>query len=548
MHKRLLTVFIFVLSASLLFSQGVETEAPENSEFTKWKKYKLKTGLSTGDIPPPVLANHDWLIAETKKATLVFDEVYDLRTLGLVTVAKDQGSCGACWTFGTLGSLESAMLKQGFGTFNFSEQNIRTCHGFIFGDNLACSGGNNRKSTAYLTRGDGPLLESDIPYNAFNDATCSKRESPQFTIYDVNYYPNDANVIKQAILDYGALYTNMNYQSTSYSVYNNTYYYNGDESTNHAVLLVGWDDNKSTHAGTGAWIIRNSWGDDWGDQGFFHIAYQDTKINSSPASFNGIEDKNEGDIIHMYDELGWISSLGYGNGYALGLNKFTTSEAQTITSIGTFATASGAVIKATVYESKEGNFLINRLGSTEYAYFTYSGYHRIELIEPISLAADKDFYIEVEYATSTYNYPIPFEKAKDDYANPTIESNVGWISSSGTTWTSVGNDVLGKERDLSIRVYAQSMVSASSEIEKDQLSIQIYPQPANRELSLKLNADFINQSLVVISINGQLIYKRTITNTIEKLNLNNFAQGLYLLRIENTNGNLLAQKRFIKTD
>lgn len=546
MHKLLFTIFIFALSTFTVFSQ--EYEAPENPEFTKWKENKLKTGFSTGDIPPPVLANHDWLIAETKKKVLVFDEVYDLRTLGLVTVAKDQSVCGACWTFGTLGSLESAMLKQGFGTFDFSEQNIRACHGFVLGDNLACSGGNSRKSTAYLTRGDGPLLESDIPYNTNNDATCSKRESPQFTIYDINYYPKDANVIKQAILDYGALYTNMNYESASYAANNNTYYYNDDESTNHAVLLVGWDDNKSTHAGTGAWIIRNSWGEDWGDQGFFYIAYQDTKINTSPASFHGIEAKNGGDIIHMYDELGWISSLGYGNGYALGLNKFTTSEAQTLTSIGTFATASGAVIKATVYESKEGNFLINPLGSTEYTNFDYSGYHRIDLIEPISIEENIDFYIEIEYFTPTYNYPIPFEKKSDDYANPQIESNVGWISSSGLIWNPVGNDIVGKERDLSIRVYAQSMVSASNEIDENKSSIQIYPQPANHELNLKLNADFINQNLVILSINGQLIYKRTIKNTIEKLNLNTFATGLYLVRIENTNGSLLAQKRFIKTN
>jgi len=547
MYKSFLIILSFFIATSA-FCQETDVEAALNPEFLKWQANKLKTGISTGESPAPNLPNYDWLIEQTLKNTHTFDAVYDLRSLGIVTPPKDQEDCGACWTFTSLGSLESAMLKQNFGTFDFSEQNMRTCHGFVFGDNLACSGGNNRKATAYLTRGDGPLLENNVPYNTIYDAPCESSTSTQFTIDGANYYPDNEDILKQAILDYGALYTNMYYESESFTSLTNTYYYDGNDIPNHAVLIVGWDDAKSTNAGTGAWIIKNSWGEDWGENGYFYIAYQDSQVNTSVASFHGIKNKNGGDILHMYDELAWINSTGFGSGYAKALIKFTTSEAQTLTSIGTFATATNATIKAYVYGSKTDNILHNALGSTETTIYTHSGYHRIELIEPIRLEANKNFYIEVEYATNSYNFPIPFEKAVDDYASPNIKNDVCWISSNGDTWYPWGNDVLGKERDLCIRVYAYSSATSTHEITEDNKAIQIFPQPAKDEINLRLDENFINHNLLIFSLNGQLLSKHKIKKSTEKINLNNLATGLYLVRIENSNGQIIAQKRFIKAN
>jgi len=86
---------------------------------------------------------------------------YDLRTQGLVTSVKNQGSCGASWTFATCASIESFWLKQGLGSYNLSEDNINNCHGF---DWAPCNGGNIYISFTCLARGSDIMLESDDPY------------------------------------------------------------------------------------------------------------------------------------------------------------------------------------------------------------------------------------------------------------------------------------------------------------------------------------------------------------------------------------------------
>ncbi|MBN2236097.1 MAG: T9SS type A sorting domain-containing protein [Bacteroidales bacterium] len=545
MNKLFLLILSFVTIT--IFAQEVDTEAPLNPNFIKWRSnLQFKSGESTGDIPIPVIPGQEWILSETSKKASAFDAVYDLRTLGLVTVAKDQGNCGACWTFGTLGSLESTLLKQGFGTYDFSEQSIRTCHGFIMGADMACSGGNSHKSAAYLTRGSGPILENDVPYNTDNYAGCDLTTTPQFRVYDVNFLPNDQNVIKQAIINYGALYTNMSWQSSAYTSSSKTFYYSGTEETNHAVLLVGWDDNKSTAAGKGAWIVKNSWGTDWGENGFFYIAYQDSKTNSSVTSFQGVESRNDGDILHAYDELGWLSSTGYGNDYAKALIKFTTGEKQSLLSVGTYATASGAVIKANIYQTKSGNILSGLLGSTEFVTCTYSGYHRLDLISEIELEANQTFYVEVQYHTPFYTYPIPFEKAIADYAEPSIRSSVGWISSDGTTWNAVGSDILDKERDLSVRVYARSATASIDPLDVNNQTIKVYPQPANNKLSIDFESNYLNQKMRIFDIRGQLLLQQKISQLHETIQLDVFAPGIYLIQIEDQSGSVVALKKFMR--
>ncbi len=316
--KKFIFVFCLLISfSSILLSQNNLERAPLNPDFVQYMYQKnsglLRTttheGFILGEIPSPMKRDFSSYV-NTKAA--IGDAVYDLRTAGtggtsLLTSVKDQGNCGSCWTFAALGSIESRWKILGNGDTDLSEDNLNNCHGFEW---APCDGGNLDIAAAYLSRKSGPLSEADDPYTA-TPGSCPSGFLEQAYVTDIVYLPNDRNTIKQALIDYGALYTNMYFRNLSYNSSNKTYYYNGTSITNHAVLLVGWDNNKSTAGGTGAWIIKNSWGSGWGESGYFYISYNDTKVNTSVGYFPNRIDYNADANLYSIDELGCVSGFGY---------------------------------------------------------------------------------------------------------------------------------------------------------------------------------------------------------------------------------------------
>jgi C1A family cysteine protease len=435
--KRMIGLVLFV-SAVMVSAQEITT-APVNPELVKYMEAKAngtlvtKTGEghSLGYIPEPLeyVANKETAVEPRK-----LPSVYDLRALGYMTIAKNQGSCGSCWSFATYGNIESRRLFLGEGTWDLSENNLKQDHGFDWGP---CDGGNGAMSTAYLTRGHGAILEADDPYYA-GDKDNWNSNPPAMYIYDAFVLPRDNAAIKQAVYDFGAIYTNMYWGDTYYNSSNKTYYYNGANSTNHAVTIAGWDDGKVTAGGTGAWIIKNSWGATWGESGYFYISYNDSKVNSSvyywPSKINYDSTRE----INFYDKLGNISNMGYGSTAAYALVKFVPSSNHTITKLGTYVATDGSTIGFQVYDDKSSNTLSNLLGSISNTVIARSGYATLDLPTPINVTAGNDIYVKVYYNTPGYNFPIPFETAYSGYANPVIETGVFWFSSTGSTWTAAG--------------------------------------------------------------------------------------------------------------
>lgn len=96
------------------------------------------------------------------------------------------------------------------------------------------------------------------------------------------------------------------------------YWYNGDEKPNHDVVIIGWDDHYSRDnfnqppEGDGAFICANSWGGEFGDDGYFYVSYYDTNIGIHNILYSGIESADNYDHIYQADLCGWVGQLGYG--------------------------------------------------------------------------------------------------------------------------------------------------------------------------------------------------------------------------------------------
>jgi C1A family cysteine protease len=364
---------------------------------------------------------------------------YDLRSIsGKLPPVRDQGSSGSCWAFATYGSLESCLRPT--DTSDFSENNLKNRHGFDIGPN---EGGNAQMSIAYLARWEGPVSESDDPYNP--SSTSSPAYPPVKHVQEVYFLPaNDPDTLKSALMTYGAAYANYYHNDAYYRSATYSYYCPSATSTNHAVAVVGWDDNfpasnfSTTPPGNGAWIVRNSWGTSWGQSGYFYISYYDAKFTKSTvALFHNAEPTTNYNNIYSYDPLGWITNIGTGSNTLWAANVFTVSSNEQLKAIGLYTTYPDASYNAYIYRNPTsdpvtgGTLVASKSGS-----YTYPGYHTAVLSSPVNLSAGDKFSVVVQMTTPGYNYPQAVECAVSGYSSAaTASSGQSYYSNTGTTWT-----------------------------------------------------------------------------------------------------------------
>lgn len=214
---------------------------------------------------------------------------FDWRDEGGVTPVKDQGNCGSCWAFGTVAPLESAIKIREDITVDLSEQWLVSCNR----DGWGCNGGwwahDYHQYKTGKCGGYGAVLEDDFPYSA-SDESCGGPYDHEYIVEDWGFIGGEGSVpptedIKQAIIDYGPVSAAVR-ASSGWSSYDGTYVYDDHApgSVNHAITIVGWDDNMGSN---GAWIVKNSWGSGWGDNGYMYIEYGCSSVGYSACFVNG---------------------------------------------------------------------------------------------------------------------------------------------------------------------------------------------------------------------------------------------------------------------
>ena len=330
---------------------------------------------------------------------------YDPRE-SLSIPVKNQKPSNMCWAYTLAANLEISFMRAGAGIFDLSEEHLAYFFANRQNDPLGNTasdkntvlhsyrdGGNQTLAAIFLSSWSGMALESQVPYETNEDHTLDSEKVPDAGMaYNTTAYLENAvfssysvNNIKELISEYGSVSMSFGMYDSYYNPHLYAYSYPGSAGVNHAVTLVGWDDNfskdnfnsASNVTSDGAWIARNSWGDDWGDGGYFYISY---------------ENKSNYNIVAAEA----TTSPQYRNNYFY-------DGSCALSKLSLYPSGSGRISSvANVFQAKAGNGNGEALGEVVLATYTDGGTYSIQIYTNLT---DKSNPVS---GTPAYSTPVSF--------------------------------------------------------------------------------------------------------------------------------------------
>lgn len=407
---------------------------------------------TTGEKKAEEVRHGPFIRKRQAEFTIPLPSVYDSRKEGRAPKVEDQQDLGTCWAFASLTALESALLPE--ESWDFSEDHMSIRNSFHMGQN---AGGDYTMSLAYLLAWQGPVTEEEDPYN---DGISPEGLTAEKHLQEVQILPaGDREAIKQAVYRTGgvqsSLYTslkNSQSQSAYYQKENRAYYYDGDAEPNHDVVIMGWDDEYPRENFTipppedGAFLCVSSWGEAFGDGGYFYVSYYDSNMGQTNLVYTKIEDKDNYDKIYQTDLCGWSGQAGYGSDTAYGANVYQAEEREQLAAAGFYAVgpdtryeiygaagidkipASGVQngsVQARTLDFKDRQLLAQ--GTLKYA-----GYYTIDFERPLEIEKGQRFAVIIKLTTRDSVQPIAIEYQADSSPGTVdITDGEGYLSYDG---------------------------------------------------------------------------------------------------------------------
>ena len=385
---------------------------------------------------------------------------YSMLDYDLLTPVKNQGIDGNCWAFSAMAALESCIKKASNLTLDLSEANLKNLMAWYsdYGKSVPVNGGgSDPMAFGYFASWLGPIDENEDSYYT-NDYLSPLLKSilhiQNILVLKRNSY-TDNDAIKYAIMKYGAVSTGMFYNS-SYLNNRFSYYFNGNETSNHAVCIVGWDDNYSKQnfkfkpSGDGAWIVRNSWGPSWGNNGYFYVSYYDTmfaQVNKADSYTFILNDTVRLNRVYQY-EIELTDYIGYYRNNIAYKNVFTVEGDEYLAAVSTYF-EDECSYELKVYVNDEWRDLIKGNAT--------SGYFTINLNEYIYLNSGDNVTVEFNCTRSEGMARMPIS-VKDSLNNLFLRQGVSFYWN-GYIW----KDVSLEGRMACIKIFTSRLDGAKQD-------------------------------------------------------------------------------------
>lgn len=299
---------------------------------------------------------------------------------------RDQGEDNTCWAYASNTLFEISLLKRFGKTYNLDED-------LLIADSPIPA---DKTSGGYYDMAAGYYLQNNAPIDQLSGQVIPYRLMGYYSI------TGDIDAIKRGIMTYGggitSIYLDQQYAPADEDVYRTMQL---DKSMiNHDVILIGWDDSKN------AFIAQNSWGNAWGNDGLFYIAYDDQFANQKVTFMTDIMPRDDYEIM-TYTPTGITHYNNLNEDHSItGLNVFPLDDSQTIDEVGFYVGSDNTSVIISLAKDPQQLEDLTTLG---YMIVPYAGYYTYELSNPLNVENTDSVGIAVNYNNAEETFLLPVE-------------------------------------------------------------------------------------------------------------------------------------------